>query len=197
MLSEPEKWKEGLTRKRVAFETACQQLHEEKEALASLERQQKAIDDATLIAQKVAEEIQTQAHIRIAEIVSQALSAVFEEDSYEFRIIFERKRSKTEARMVFVRDGLEVDPLTAAGGGVVDVAAFALRVACLVLGQPQKRRVLILDEPLRHLSRDYRPRVRSFIEGLAKDLGIQVVCITHAQDLQAGKIYFLGERGEM
>lgn len=144
--------------------------------------------EAQKILQAAAQQIQQQAHQRISAVVEKCLRAVFGEAAYGFRIDFERKRGRTEARMVFVRGKLEVDPLSAAGGGMIDVAAFALRAACLVLTRPPLRRVLILDESFKYVSEEYRSRVADMLTTLSAELGVQVIQVTHAPELQAGKI---------
>lgn len=152
----------------------------------------RSLEEAQQIAQAVAEKLQSKAHERIAEIVTKSLE-IFDEP-YEFRIDFKRARGRTEAHLLFVRDGVEVDPLLASGGGVVDVAAFALRVACLVLRRPPLRRVLFLDEPFRFVSREYRPRIHSLLESLSRDLGVQFVTVTHDPKLHGGLIVSLANQ---
>lgn len=154
-----------------------------EDLLADAEAAQEAI-------QATAAAVQEVAHQRIAGVVSRCLSAVFEEP-YDFQIIFDRKRGRTEARLVFVRNGVEVDPLDASGGGVVDVAAFALRLACLMLSRPKARRLVVLDEPFKFVSAGYRDRVRDMLEQLATDMGLQVVMVTHIDELRAGKVVVL------
>lgn len=139
------------------------------------------------IAQEVASMVQRQAHEKVAGVVTRCLQAVFP-DSYEFRILFERKNGKTHARLVFMREGKEIDPLSASGGGVVDVAAFALRLSCLVLSKPPLRKVLILDEPFRFVSQEYRANVKDLILSLSKEFGMQFIIVTHMQELEIGKV---------
>lgn len=139
------------------------------------------------IIQNTAAEVQRAAHASIAAIVSRCLEAIFDEP-YKFKIHFEMKRGRTEARLAFLRDESEIDPLTASGGGVVDVAAFALRLACLALSKPALRRVIVMDEPFRFLSAGYRPNIRELLEGLSEDLGVQIIMVTHIEDLEIGKI---------
>lgn len=146
-----------------------------------------AIVEAQSTAQGVAAEVQASAHDRIARVVSRCLAAVFDEP-YEFRVTFDRKRGKTEARLGFVRDGVEMDPLTAAGGGVVDVAAFALRLAALVLARPARRRLVVLDEPFKFVSAEYRGAVRGMLEMLAEDMDVQFVIVTHIDELKTGTV---------
>jgi len=160
---------------------------DEEEALKNAEQHVLDCKQAQEVIQLVAQAVQQQAHKRIAGVVTRCLGAVYD-DAYEFQIIFERKRGKTEARLVFLREGKEVDPTTASGGGPVDVAAFALRLACLVLCQPRPRKLLVLDEPFRFVDKDRSERVRMLMELLAKEMGVQIVMVTHKSELQSGKV---------
>jgi len=169
------------------MEVARSRLKSEKEAVAAATAHLEHVQAAQQVLQHLAQAVQQQAHERISRVVSSCLSAVFD-DPYEFQIQFERKRGKTEARLRFIRDSLDVDPLTAAGGGLVDVAAFALRVACLVMRRPRVSRVVILDEPFRFVSREYQTRVRGMIQQLAKDMGIQIIMVTHNSNFVTGKV---------
>lgn len=159
--------------------------------LGQKEEHAEAIRRAQELAQAVAQAVQQQTHDRIAGVVSQCLEAVFDEP-YHFIIHFERKRGRTEAALRFERDGAEVDPMTASGGGVVDVAAFALRLSCLVLNNPPLRRILILDEPFKFLSEGYRHRIRDLMLTLAKEMGVQFVQVTHIRELVAGTVVEVG-----
>jgi DNA repair exonuclease SbcCD ATPase subunit len=115
------------------------------------------------------------------------LEAVFDEP-YEFKMAFVEKRGRTEVELTFEKDGQVVDPLGASGGGVVDVASFALRVAAILLSGPKSRRLLVLDEPFKFLSKMYRPRIRQLLEELAKEMSMQIIMVTHIDELQTGKI---------
>ncbi len=172
-----ETWRKAVDKMVAKLAATGERVRTERTSYDALEARVAVLEEAQTLAQAVAQQIQTIAHKRIAEIVTSCL-AIFEEP-YVFRIHFDRKRGKTDARLVFERDGLEVDPLTASGGGVVDVAAFALRVACLVMRKPSLRRLLVLDEPFKFVSVEYRPRVRRMLEKLATDLHIQIVMVTH------------------
>jgi hypothetical protein len=138
--------------------------------------------------QFLAQAVQQKAHERISQVVSSCLKAVFPDDPYEFQITFERKRGKTEAALTFRRGDLVVDPLSASGGGVVDVAAFALRIACLVLHRPRLSRMVCLDEPFKNVSAGYQDNVRLMLEQISKDMKIQIIQVTHNRALTLGKI---------
>jgi energy-coupling factor transporter ATP-binding protein EcfA2 len=150
--------------------------------------------EAQRLVQQVAGQVQESCHRQVASVVSRCLTAVFGHAAYEFRIRFTKKRGRTEAELLFVRDGLEADPATAAGGGVVDVAAFSLRLACLLLARPRRRRLLVLDEPFRMLSRDYAGRVKELLLTLAEELSVQMVIVTHNRRLACGKVIEPGGR---
>jgi len=142
--------------------------------------------------QAVAQSIQETVHRRVAGVVSRCLSVVFDEP-YEFRVKFVQKRGKTEAELVFCRNGREIDPMTASGGGVVDVAAFALRLACLMLSRPSPRRMIVLDEPFKFVSEEYRDRVKEMLLELADQMKIQFVMVTHIRELECGKVMRIGK----
>ena len=163
-----------------ALEDACNEVISCETACADA-------DDAQEIVQAVAETVQEEAHKRIAGVVSRCLETVFDEP-YRFNINFERARGRTEAHLVFIRGEHTVNPIDASGGGVVDVAAFALRLASIMLARPPKRRLVILDEPFKFVSAEYKDRIRMMLEGLSEDLGVQFVMITHDEALCCGRI---------
>jgi len=164
-------------------------VRQERQALQTITQRLEIIRQAQSIVQKVAETVQNQAHNRIASVVSRCLESVFGSDAYQFKIKFERKRGRTEAVLLLERNGIELDdPINSAGGGVIDVAAFALRVACLALSLPKRRKLLVLDEPFKHVSAEYRPTIRTMVESLARDMGIQFVIVTHSDQFKIGKV---------
>lgn len=159
----------------------------ERDELGKAEWDLRHAQDAQEILQLLAQAVQQKAHERISEVVSSCLSAVFD-DPYQFKIEFDRKRGQTEARLRFIRGDMEVDPMTASGGGMIDVASFALRIACIMMHRPKLSRVVVLDEPFKFVSAQYRENVRTMLEGLSKDLGIQIIMVTHIEELETGKV---------
>lgn len=146
-----------------------------------------AVAKAGKVAQAVAESIQHQTYKHIAGVVSRCLRSVFD-DAYEFKMNFVRRRGRTEVDLFFERDGESVDPLTASGGGVIDVASFALRLSALALSGPSVRKMLVLDEPFKYVSEGYRGRIRDLLEQLADEMQMQILMITHVNELRVGKV---------
>ncbi len=175
-----------------SLDLAARQVGAEKQALRAARERLKHAEEAQGIVQAVAQDVQQQVHHRMAALVTRCLRAVFGPDSYEFRVTFERKRGRTEARLSLVRGNLEIEPTEASGGGVVDVVGLGLRIACLMLSRPARRKLLCLDEPLKHLSEDYVPAARDLIEAMSEELGIQVLMVTHRAGLEVGKVIELG-----
>ena len=84
----------------------------------------------------------------------------------------------------------KLDILTAKGGGVADVVAFLLQFL-MVYYLPNRRRLIIGDEPWKNLSADYKTRFASFVKMICEKAGMQVIMVTH--DLEytdvADKVY--------
>jgi len=160
----------------ISLKMAQQQLDTERQSFMLAQDKEIWAAEAQAIVQVVSLEMQEEAHNKIASVVSSALAHVFD-DPYEFKIKFERKRGRTEATLVFMRDGHEyTNPIDETGGGAIDVAAFALRLACIVLQKPIRRRVMILDEPFKGIRGvGNRRRMRSLLETLADNFNVQFI----------------------
>lgn len=164
-----------------------------EEETALLKEAQGRVEDtlkAQKIIQEVAEAVQNKAHRQITSVVCRCLEAVFEEDAYEFQINFVQKRGKTEAQLLMIDKGVVLDdPLHQGGGGQCEVASFALRLACLLLEKPQRRRVLFLDEPFRNVNGDvYQERMGGMLLSLAKELNVQMVIVSDDSWMKVGKV---------
>jgi hypothetical protein len=165
-----------LDRSLAEYQLARRQAEEEKALLAESRRQAKAAALALKHLQSVAATVQQKVHAQIEAIVTRCLEAVFDEP-LQFRIEFTQKRKRTQAEMLFVKDGEVLkNPTDAVGHGVLDVAAFALRLACVLLSRPPVRPLMLLDEPFRHVrGGENRMRIRSMLEMLAEEFGIQFI----------------------
>lgn len=158
----------------------------------NLHRHEQALE----IVRHVGLSTQEQLQFHISGLVTLALRAVFEDDAYEFKVEFVQRRGKTECDLSFVRDKEQIDPLAASGGGVVDVAAFALRAASWSMECPRSRPVLILDEPFRYLSTDLLPKASLMLREISQRLGLQLIMVTHSEELteDANKVFRVMKR---
>ena len=149
-----------------------------KQSIRSNKTSLKHHEQAREIIRTVGQRTQEQLSYHISDITSLALEAVFP-NPYELTVDFVPRRNKTECDLMFYRDGNKIDPFDASGGGAVDVAAFALRIASWSMEQPKSRNVIILDEPLKHLSTDYQEKASTMIKQISEKLGIQFIIVTH------------------
>lgn len=162
--------------------TFAEQVESRKEILIANKRKAKNLEEAQNILQVIAQKTQQELEFKIAEIVSMALAAIFD-DPYEFKIDFVIRRGKTEADLYFVKNGERFNPIEDNGGGAVDVASFALRVALWNLSQPKTRNTLILDEPFKWLSKKYLSAAGEMLKLISEKLNIQIIMITHIPEL--------------
>lgn len=190
-----------LQRRQGERDTLRRQLATAETRRTELQARQAAIEEAQRILQLVAQKTQEGIVLHISDIVTAALDAVFEETAYGFRVEFVQRRGKTEADLFFERGGERIDPMTASGGGPVDVAAFALRVALWSLLRRSQgiADTIILDEPFRFLSRDLQPKAGQMLKMLSEKMGVQFVFVTHVQDLvdSADRVFQVVKKGKI
>lgn len=136
------------------------------------------------IIKEVGIKTQQQLQYHISDITSLALDAVFP-DPYKVEIDFVSRRNQTECDIYFVRDGNRINPLLASGGGAVDIACFALRIASWTLQNPRTDNTVILDEPMRFVSEEYRESAARMIKEVSDKLNIQFIIVTHEPKLAA------------
>ena len=135
---------------------------------------------ARTIIQTVAETTQRKLEGHVSNLVTMALAAVFP-DPYTFILRFVKRREKTEADLIFVKDGNEGSPMDVSGGGPLDVASFALRTATWAI--KPTRNVLILDEPFKYLSRDLQSKGSEMVKHLSDKLSLQFLIVSHIPEI--------------
>lgn len=153
------------------------------EATKNVEANTKALhslEQAQVFLQNVAKQTQEKLRFHIKDIVQLCLDTVWPGE-IEFDVRFEIKNGRTVAKLVFVIDGEEVDPIDADGGGLVQMSAFALRIAVWTLGTT--RNTIVLDEPMNALSSNLQPLAAEIIKELSDKLNLQFIIVTHQKEL--------------
>lgn len=162
--------------------TLSSQLKDKKDEYQELNSKVSLDSQCVEIFKNLGETVQKRVIKDIEEFVSRIYQYVFQ-TSDSFRIKYEIKRSVPNMEFVVVnKQGIEFDPIDSLGGGTVDVLSFALRLIGLLLIRPKMRQVLILDEPFKHLSVFYRPRMMEILNLLCKERGVQIIMTTHQQE---------------
>jgi len=131
------------------------------------------------IVKQVGLRTQKQLEYHLSEQVSLAMEAVFD-DPYQLKVDFGEKRGKTEVELLFTRRGMEFHPLGSAGGGAIDVASLALRIAYWSMRRDKKvRPLLLLDEPFSQLKgEDANRRALAIVQEISSNLRLQVITVS-------------------
>jgi DNA repair exonuclease SbcCD ATPase subunit len=149
-----------------------------KESLTENKRSLHRHEQAREIIREVGQKTQEQLQFHISDITSLALEAVFD-DPYKLEVEFVQRRNKTECDLYFVRGDERIDPISASGGGAVDVASFALRIASWSMMRPRTRNTIILDEPFKHLKgHNANLRVLEMLNEVSRKLNVQILMIS-------------------
>ena len=154
------------------------------------------LEEALVVVRAVALETQRQLEYHLSELTSLALREVFGPDAYRLDATFVERRGKTECDIMFMRGDEAIAPLTASGGGAVDVASFALRLTLWTLEKSAP--VMVLDEPFRFLSADLMPQAGALLRQLSERLGVQFIVVTHSEALagEADKTFNITQDGK-
>jgi DNA repair exonuclease SbcCD ATPase subunit len=116
-------------------------------------------------------------------LVTYALRFIYSQD-YAFQLEFGRRGNLQELNFNIKTPEFEeaCDPMDTSGGGVLDIVSLALRAVLLEVSVPKIEGFLMLDESLKHLSKDYLMNASEFLNELNKRLGRQIIFITHQQE---------------
>lgn len=179
-----------LTSLLARFDLVSKQVESEQTALDKALERVSNVSQAQSIVQEIAERVQTIAHQQISSVITRCLEAVFGESAYQFKIRFDRKRGKTEARLLLIRGELEIeDPLDEAGGGIVDISALALRLSVLSRSRPRRRPLLIGDEMFKNVNgEENQSRVGELLETIVEEMDLQLIQVTDDEWLKIGKV---------
>jgi DNA repair exonuclease SbcCD ATPase subunit len=138
-------------------------------------------EKAQIIFQAVAKKTQENLEVHFSDLVTLALQSVFDEP-LEFTMTVVPRRNKTEVDLFLGSGGENKDePMESCGGGALDIASFALRVAFWSLRK--NRHTLILDEPFKFVSPDLQHKVSDMVRLLSDKLKLQIIMVSHADEI--------------
>lgn len=126
----------------------------------------------------------------VAELCTDGLRVVFNDPDLRLEVRSVERRGVVEADLILIRNGLETMPLEGNGGGLVaDAAAMMRLVLVRLLSLRGIMPLLVMDEPFAALSEDRREAMAEVLEQIARELGIQVLITTHADEFAIGSVY--------
>jgi len=116
-------------------------------------------------------------------LVTEALTSIFEKD-IKFEIKLYSYRNEPAIDILVIENELEVDPQKSCGGGVNDIISLVLKIIFIYL--KNSNRILILDESLKFLSRNYLEQASSFIRDISERMNLQIILVSHKPELEVG-----------
>jgi len=176
-------FRQKLERKKKKKEQILNDISLSEVKIKDLETEISYTEKAQIIIAAVAKQTQQELQYRITEPVSLALASVYDKP---YKMIADFKiagRGTTECYLKFERNKNKTKPIDASGGGPIDVASFALRIGAHSLEKPGSRPVIFLDEPGKFVSRDKMEAYGQMIKETSKQLGIQIIMISHIKEL--------------
>jgi hypothetical protein len=138
---------------------------------------QKALEEAQAFIQQIAQATQEQLKFNIVDTVNLCIATCF--PNITFDIDFKIQNNRTVAKLVYFKNGYEIDPLDGSGGGLVELTSFGLRVA--LWGISHLDNVLILDEPLQKLQpKELQMEAFKIIKTLSEKLKLQFIIVANS-----------------
>ena len=146
------------------------------------------------IARKAAGLVQDNLAAKLSGIVTKAISTVFEEP-IEFVVQFVERRGVSECDLSLKIGDDYYDILNEQGGGVADVCSMCLQMAFIMMSQV--KRVLVIDEPARHMDVVAQERFIAVIKQLCQELKFTIIMVTHSQSFSdnADKVFTVTKKG--
>ena len=151
-----------------------------------IEKDKEEIDlhnKASYLLQKTAEKQREFIKDKIEKLGTAALQSIFG-PQFELNIELNQAKTKPECK-IYVTETIGENKVTRepqdfTGGGVVDIVGLSLRFAMLqVYDEPRIEGSVILDEPGKHVSKEYSNLLSEFLKILSESLDRQIIFVTH------------------
>ena len=142
------------------------------------------LERVAILLQKTAERQRAYICNQIELIGTSALQYVYG-TNYELKLEMSSGKKKAECELWVVEtkpDGSQImlKPQNSKGGGVTDIVSLALRFAILqVYNAPEIDGPVLLDEPGKHVSKEFSSLLSDFLITLSEQLGRQQIVVTH------------------
>lgn len=141
---------------------------------------QKAVELLTQVQRVTRDEVKNKFEV----LVNHALHYICGTD-YNFSLEFSTRGNLQEMKFNIQSPDFKEphDPIESDSGGIIDIVSLALRVVLLEISLPKNQGFIVLDESLKHLSRNFLPQATLFLNELSKKLNRQIILVSHADEL--------------
>lgn len=179
------KYKDRYTRTKLTYENKVEEQEKRGERVKTindgLEIKRESLDVLNQVA-----EVYDEYSVRrkLEKVITSIIQTLFCQDNFEFVIM--RSTTRNQQEVHFFKSVEEKGqkfhiPIEREPGGLGDIVDIIFRV--LILHQfPPNQRFLIMDEPIKNLSKGLRPRFNEFFARLRKEFGIKFLIITHESE---------------
>lgn len=176
---------EWMNRK-AKYDVLMEELSEVEAKWSALQQEKDLLDQVRILFQKASDHARQQAKQQLEHTVTSALRMVFGHMfTFEIELSEPGKSPSAEFYVVTEWEGSKIrnKPQDARGGGVIDIVSLALRVALILIMKPTVDGPLILDEPGKHVSKDFVVPMIDFLKSISETFGRQIILVTHNNDL--------------
>lgn len=181
-----------VTVKRAELSVLQDDINVQTAAVSLAKEKAQHLSDSIIMTQSFSGSIQTGVIGKFEELLTRAVQEIFGRN-YQVNIDLAAKGNSMWAEFhIVLPSGKKVSLTDGEGGGMKEVVAVLSRILYLVLDPTQPAKFMVLDENLGDLDEWRAPFAIPLITKIAKDLGIQIVFITHNKDLSAGDMSLQG-----
>lgn len=117
----------------------------------------------------------------LVDLLTYALQTIFDDKDYSVKILLKESRNSKQADIILVSktdEGIIESPIPDnCGGGITAVVGLILQVFFIQYFKLNK--ILVIDEGLSQISKDYMVNTMMFLKMLAKERGFKFLMIAH------------------
>ena len=177
------KFREELNQRKGQQKTLLKELSTKEDAVFTLNEDLLDLEEATLIVQKVSKDTQQTLFKTLNELVTDGLEVVFDSEGYSFELQAETKANGLQVNPVLLQDGHEYSLKADTGYGVTQVVSFLLRIALLSI-KKNATKIILLDEPNKDISVEYKQKASELMATVANKMGIEILVVTHEESIK-------------
>ena len=115
-------------------------------------------------------------------LLTEALSRIFVKN-IKFEILLENYRNQPAIEVRITEDDNVLDPQKSSGGGMNDIISLIFKIIFVYLRDCSN--IIILDESLKFLSKEYLQNASDFLRDICDRLEMQIILVSHKDNLQA------------
>lgn len=175
-----EEAKDGLVRRRANMQSLAALIDGEEDDTEIYTSETINLTDSIAVLQNYSNSIRMDIITKFEDLITSGVREVFNKD-YSIKIEFSNPGNSYHAEFyVILPDGKKINLAAGEGGGLRDFISVLQRMLYIILEPTKPAKIMFLDENMKMLDSTRSTAAFKFIAGLAKELNIQVLMITHS-----------------